>query len=155
MTSCYILPCWKVGLLMLWENNLGNTDRQYLYRSIKLTHKIAIVSMVHFSLRAKTNYHWLKMLSSAMLCNDQKGSWKCGANMTYTTYIRIYDRFLTLVGHVLCWCCKFSKLKCLSVVSEQIMFSLFLPCCQFKIYNTDVPFLKIKLLGIFESTSSG
>jgi hypothetical protein len=56
---------------MLWENNLGNTDRQYLYQSIKLTHKIAIGSMVHFSLRAKTNYRGFKRLSSAMLFNNQ------------------------------------------------------------------------------------
>jgi hypothetical protein len=57
---------------MLWENNLGNTDGQYLYQSIKLTHKIAIGSMVHFSLRAKTNYHGLKRLSLPMLFNNQK-----------------------------------------------------------------------------------
>jgi hypothetical protein len=57
---------------MLWENKLGNTGRQYLYQSIKLTDKIAILSMLHFSLRAKTNYHGLTSLSSAMPRNNQK-----------------------------------------------------------------------------------
>jgi len=68
--------------------------------------------------------------------------------MTYM--LRIYDSFLTLVGHVLCRCFEFSKLKFHSVVPKQIMLSLFLSWYQFKIYNTDITFFFKKKLNYWK-----